>query len=62
MKCMLVYLVILLIALGSYEAYTNIVVSCAHEVIGTCTLNLAFKEHVCFWHIHGNNMFSVTQC
>ena len=34
----------------------------AHELIGVCSLYVAFEGHISFWHIHTNNMFPVTCC
>ena len=36
--------------------YTDIKVSCGHELIGICGLYMAFKGYISFCHVHGNNM------
>ena len=46
----------MLIAVSSYEAFTNKGSSCAHELVGILGLCLEFEEHISFWHIHGNNV------
>ena len=33
------------------DIHTDMVVSCAHEVIGICGIFMAFEGYICYWHI-----------
>ena len=40
--------------------YCHICLICAHDLIGTFCLYVAFEEHISFGHMYGNNMSPVT--
>ena len=36
--------------------YRHTCLICAHEIIGICSISIAFEGHICYWHIHGYSM------